>query len=445
MIREVFMRSEKGKLSSKLFSMLLALALCITMMPFGVTAAFAADASEFQPALTITGPDGTVTEYQTVQDVIDQFKDGEDNESFGVALKGIFVKRLLSGYEDDCVVTVETQDNYTGTLNASGKTVKELKDLKGILAYSEDGKEFDPTSDEVNSKGKPLYGGYFKFYVGKDADGNVLVDKWVNRITISKASGEPEPEPAPAPPILTVIVDGQAEPLVFADMKTLKNDERIKPLTLTGKVFHTMNSYGTEEDFTVNGVTIESLIKLAGVKSGRVIDSVTATAGDGYSKTYTAKQITQKDLKGNKAMYIWEENGAKVQKTAVGQFAKGENNRGAWVNDKEATGITIEAKTKAVTKPAKAVVTLVSGKKKATVKWRKVTGAEGYEIYRSLKKTKGFKKIKTVTSGKTVKFINSKLKGRKAYYYKVRAYKKDANGKKIYGSFSKVKKVTTKR
>lgn len=95
----------------------------------------------------------------------------------------------------------------------------------------------------------------------------------------------------------------------------------------------------------------------------------------------------------------------------------------------------------AVTPPGKPKIKVKNtAKKTARVKWKKVAGAAGYEVYRSTKKTKGFKKVKTTTA---VKFVNKKLKkGKtyKTYYYKVRAYKV-YNGKKIYGKFSKVKKV----
>ena len=79
---------------------------------------------------------------------------------------------------------------------------------------------------------------------------------------------------------------------------------------------------------------------------------------------------------------------------------------------------------------------LKSGKKKATINISKTSGAKNYEIYRSTKKNKGFKKIKTTSS---IKYVNKKLKSKKTYYYKVKA----VNGK-YKGSFSKVYKVKIK-
>lgn len=81
--------------------------------------------------------------------------------------------------------------------------------------------------------------------------------------------------------------------------------------------------------------------------------------------------------------------------------------------------------------------------KTITVKWTKVTGASGYEIYRATKKSGKYKKIKTVTKAKTVTFTNKKLKKKKTYFYKVRAYKTVA-GKKYYSKFSAVKSKKVK-
>ena len=78
----------------------------------------------------------------------------------------------------------------------------------------------------------------------------------------------------------------------------------------------------------------------------------------------------------------------------------------------------------------------------ATMFWHKVTQCDGYEIYRD------GKKIKTVKDASNIGFCNKKLTAGKTYTYKIRAFKyapspKNVNKKiKIYGSFSKEKKVT---
>ena len=146
-----------------------------------------------------------------------------------------------------------------------------------------------------------------------------------------RSMGKAFAEEEAAPAVFSVTGEDLVAQLSYDSIKTMKNDEAIKPLILKDVVFHTKNKAGTEEDFTVTGVTIESLLGLAGIKEGMELEAVTATSDDGFSKTYTADQILTEDLQGNKAMFIWDENGAKVQKTAIGQFTPEDQNRGLWV------------------------------------------------------------------------------------------------------------------
>lgn len=59
---------------------------------------------------------------------------------------------------------------------------------------------------------------------------------------------------------------------------------------------------------------------------------------------------------------------------------------------------------------------------KVRLTWKKVRKATGYVIYRSTRKTKGFKKIGTA---KRTNFTDSKVKSGKVYYYKITAFKKN--------------------
>ena len=60
---------------------------------------------------------------------------------------------------------------------------------------------------------------------------------------------------------------------------------------------------------------------------------------------------------------------------------------------------------------------LKAGKKKVTITYKKTTGAQKYQIYRSTKKGSGYKKIATT---KKTKYVDKKAKKGKRYYYKVR-------------------------
>lgn len=79
--------------------------------------------------------------------------------------------------------------------------------------------------------------------------------------------------------------------------------------------------------------------------------------------------------------------------------------------------------------------------RKVVVKWKNVVGISGYQIqYATNKKYKKAKK--TVTQKK--QYVIKKLRKKKTYYIRVRAYTV-YNGKTVYGRWSKVKKVKIKK
>jgi len=86
---------------------------------------------------------------------------------------------------------------------------------------------------------------------------------------------------------------------------------------------------------------------------------------------------------------------------------------------------------------------VTAGKKKATVKWKKVTGATGYEVYMATSKNGKYTKIGTTTKNNKVSYTKTKLKSKKKYYFKVRTYR-TVEGKKVYSSYSTVKSVKVK-
>lgn len=80
------------------------------------------------------------------------------------------------------------------------------------------------------------------------------------------------------------------------------------------------------------------------------------------------------------------------------------------------------------------------GSRKLEVTIRKVSDAKGYQIRYSKKSSmKSAKKVQTSSAKKTI----SGLKAGTRYYVQVRAYKLDSTKAKIYGKWSKSKKVTT--
>ncbi|MCM1285543.1 MAG: fibronectin type III domain-containing protein [Acetobacter sp.] len=134
------------------------------------------------------------------------------------------------------------------------------------------------------------------------------------------------------------------------------------------------------------------------------------------------------NLKDNKKYYVR----IRAYKTA--------NSSTVYGNWSAASAVTTPAKPKAV-----ALKKVTPASKKITVKWAKVTGITGYQIQHATnnKFTQNAKTI-TVSNSKTTSKSISKLKAKKKYYVRIRAYKK-VNGTFVYGNWSKAKAVTTKK
>ena len=82
--------------------------------------------------------------------------------------------------------------------------------------------------------------------------------------------------------------------------------------------------------------------------------------------------------------------------------------------------------------------------KKIKIDIKKINNTNGYEIQYSTSKKFKNKSTKKVTKKSTSVTI-SKLKKKKTYYVRVRAYKIDSAGKKIYGKWSTIKKIKIKK
>uniref|UniRef100_UPI0039F4CC33 leucine-rich repeat domain-containing protein n=1 Tax=Zhenpiania hominis TaxID=2763644 RepID=UPI0039F4CC33 len=177
------------------------------------------------------------------------------------------------------------------------------------------------------------------------------------------------------------------------------------------------------------------------------------TPGTKAKQTITAKSFTK--TYGNKAFSL----GAKA-KTKLSY--KSSNTKVATVNStgkvtlkgpgKTTITITAAATTnynaasKSITitvKPKKVTLKKAKSTKKRTLKvmWKRDTKATGYQVVIAQnKKFRKAKKTALIKKNKTTSRTFKKLKSRKNYYYKVRAYKQ-VGKTKIYGSYSKVKKV----
>lgn len=83
----------------------------------------------------------------------------------------------------------------------------------------------------------------------------------------------------------------------------------------------------------------------------------------------------------------------------------------------------VQFKVKDLPKPTKLSVS--RGKRKCTIKFKKSSAATKCMIYRSTKKSSGYKKVATVSG---TKYTDKKVKKGKRYYYKVKALRGN-NGK----------------
>lgn len=79
---------------------------------------------------------------------------------------------------------------------------------------------------------------------------------------------------------------------------------------------------------------------------------------------------------------------------------------------------------------------------KIKLSWDAVSGADGYEIYRTTSKTGKFQKISALAAEKT-SYINIGLTCGKTYWYKLRAYQVKG-GKKVYSKYSEIKSTYPK-
>ena len=119
----------------------------------------------------------------------------------------------------------------------------------------------------------------------------------------------------------------------------------------------------------------------------------------------------------------------------------------------DATTATKPAATTTATKPAvkpvkkvtvkKQTAKVKAGKKKLTVTWKKDKAVSGYQIKVATKKNFKGAKTYTVKSYKTYKKVIKKLKSKKKYYVKVRAYK-TVGKSKVYGAYSAVRSCKVK-
>ncbi len=159
------------------------------------------------------------------------------------------------------------------------------------------------------------------------------------------------------------------------------------------------------------------------VVMGKKLNNIKSIPANANSVTFVSnnKKIVTVDSKGvlkgvkpGKALVIAKVNGVESSFTV-------------YVSPKKVSGIKVK----------------IQQSKIVRVTWKRDKKASGYQIVMRTGSKGKYKSIKTIKKNKTVRFTKKRLKKGKKYYFKVRAYK-SVNGKKIYGPYSKVKKITIK-
>ena len=243
-------------------------------------------------------------------------------------------------------------------------------------------------------------------------------------------------------------------------------DTRIATVNTEGVV--TGVSAGTT---TIRAITVE--------KSGVYVDITIKVANNGTDITPTPEPIvtpTEKPQMPKLETVIPAYNAITFKWSAVsnadGYQVYRKVNSGKWKSVKTTTGLVYKDKdTKAGYKYSYTVKAykLINGKKvysgydkkglsgklnttvslktknnTVLIGWKKTNGASGYYIYRATSKNGKYSKIKTITSGKTLKYTDKKVKLGKTYYYKVIPFKK-ISGKSVKSASSEIKSIVLKK
>jgi len=214
------------------------------------------------------------------------------------------------------------------------------------------------------------------------------------------------------------------------------NPERTTPLKSGGVA----NKFSGDYDWTIKGYVIDSDIKFLNeameviVKpvSGVTLDKSTATLKLAESISLLAT-VAPQDA-SNKEVTWDSSNMAIATVDSTGKVTA--------VSAGTAT-ITVTTKDGNKTASCKVTVTLPSptsvkavssSYNSIKVSWVAVTGATGYEVYRSTSSTGSYSKVGTVTG---TNYNNTELTINKTYYYKVRAYK-TVGSSKSYSEYSSI-------
>lgn len=328
---------------------------------------------------------------------------------------GIPLKELATGYgiayEDDTKTKITAIDK-TGAKESTANRIFEDKRYfySGMGAA---GVEIDPML-KVDS-------GKLSLRIGQSKPTEITASKWKNDLkslqidTVTTATQRPDV-------VFDVVADKKTREYVLSDIVGAGQYKAI---------FAYYDAANRQTTVQAEGA------RLSDILSSR---SIVLTAGD--TVTVVNKQGKRTVLKSAIGNYLLAYKGTVDKAGQASTVLKSDSEfclLGPGRNESEvlmSSVYSVEINRKA---PAKTKITKLTKKKKTiTVKWKKVSEANGYEIWMATKKKGKYKKIKTITKVSTVKFTKKKLKKGKKYFFKLRAYK-NVSGSKLYGPWSAVK------
>ena len=208
------------------------------------------------------------------------------------------------------------------------------------------------------------------------------------------------------------------------------------------KIAHTTKQTVTKATPTANGKIVNYCSVCKKTLSTTVIPKASSIKLKATSLTYNGKVRTPKVI-------VKDRTGKTLVKNTdyTVSYAKGRKYVGKYAVKITFKGKYSGTKTLYFTIKPKAtnISSLKAGSKKFTVKWKKqATQTTGYQVQVATnKKFKKNKKTVTIKKQKTTKTTVKKLKAKKKYYVRIRAYKQ-SQGKKIYGAWTKTKTIKVK-
>ena len=203
--------------------------------------------------------------------------------------------------------------------------------------------------------------------------------------------------------------------------------EYIVDIILSGK--QTQDIFGDSEDVFLGTLT------LAPAKDKAFTAEVGITAADGEKEEDALPDIQYVDSSGITMETLTLTNADPVT-VEYGQPETPEPDDGSNTGESATTQtkpVKPEGETVSVARTTD-VAAVYKNTSKVLVSWKGVENADGYEIWRSRKKNGTYSLKSRVKASKTSKKMKHKVG--KAFYYKVRAFVTDADGRRVYGEFS---------